>query len=75
MFGGYCAGWGVAGWVLMIGLWGGFLAVVVWAVTRIFPSAARRDDTQDLADRRVAGDVDADANRRLHEDAVSRGSR
>ena len=75
MFGGYCAGLGVAGWVLMIGLWGGFLAVVVWAVTRIFPSATRRDDAQDPADRDVGGDADADAGRRLHEEAVSRGPR
>ena len=74
MFGGYCAGWGVAGWVLMIGLWGGLLAVVVWAVTRIFPSATRRDDPQDLPDRPVVGDLDAGAYRQLHDENV-RGSR
>lgn len=36
--GGYCAGLGVLGWLLMIGFWGALLAVVVWAVTRLFPS-------------------------------------
>jgi putative membrane protein len=75
MFGGYCAGLGVAGWVLMIGLWGGLLAVVVWAVTRIFPSAARRDDAEDHPDRHVVGDLDADAYRQMHDEPVGRGSR
>lgn len=37
--GGYCAGLGVGGWLLMIGFWGVLIAVVVWAVTRLFPSA------------------------------------
>jgi putative membrane protein len=75
MFSGYCAGLGVAGWVLMVGLWGGFLAVVVWAVTRIFPSATRRDDAEDRLDRHVARDLDADAYRQMHDQAVSDGSR
>lgn len=39
MFGsGWCGGMGIAGWLLMIGFWGGFLALVLWAVTRLFPS-------------------------------------
>jgi hypothetical protein len=28
----WCGGMGVGGWLLMAGLWAGFLAVVVWAV-------------------------------------------
>jgi putative membrane protein len=38
--GGYCAGLGVGGWLLMIGFWGALIAVVIWAVTRLFPSSA-----------------------------------
>jgi hypothetical protein len=43
--GGYCAGLGVGGWLLMIGFWGVLLAVVVWAVTRLFPSTPTSDPT------------------------------
>jgi hypothetical protein len=42
MFGtGWCGGTGVAGWLFMALVWGGFLAVVVWAVLRLFPSGHR----------------------------------
>jgi hypothetical protein len=75
MFSGYCAGLGVADWVLMILLWGAFLAVVVWAVTRMFPSAGRRDDAEGGLDRHVAGDPDTDAYRQMHDRADSKGSR
>jgi hypothetical protein len=34
---GWCGGMSAAGWLLMAGLWAGFLAVVVWAVLRLFP--------------------------------------
>ena len=72
MFGsGWCGGLSVGGWLLMALLWGGFLAVVVWAITRLFPrSRSRRDrpgtpdDGQSagsLLDRRLAsGDIDED---------------
>jgi hypothetical protein len=40
--GGYCAGPGVGGWLLMIGFWGLLIAVVVWAVTRLFPATPSR---------------------------------
>ena len=40
MFGsGWCGGMGVGGWLLMALLWGSFLAVVIWAVTRLFPGS------------------------------------
>jgi hypothetical protein len=48
--GGYCGGLGVSGWLLMIGFWAALLAVVVWAVTRLFPSngaAKGPNDTHD----------------------------
>jgi len=35
--GGYCGGMGPAGWLLMIGFWVAVIAVIVWAVTRLFP--------------------------------------
>ncbi len=70
MFGsGWCGGMGVGGWLLMALLWGSFLAVIVWAVTRIFPGSrprpdqaaapGREDSTDSLLDRRLAaGEID-----------------
>lgn len=54
--GGYCAGLGVGGWLLMIGFWGVLIAVVVWAVTRLFPSTPSRTAPGDgpPADRNVS---------------------
>ena len=73
MFGGYCAGLGVAGWALMIGLWGGLLAVVVWAVARLFPSGTRRVDDQDSLDRHLAaGHIDSDVYRQMREERIGR---
>ena len=37
-----CAGIGPAGWLLMIGFWATVIAVIVWAVTRLFPAAQQR---------------------------------
>ena len=66
----YCGGMGPAGWLLMIGFWAAVIAVIVWAVTRLFPKAStggrspaalhQRPDTQELLlDQRLAsGEID-----------------
>jgi len=60
---GYCTAMGTGGWLLMIGLWGAFLALVVWLVTRIFPSD-RRPDAAEVLDRRLAaGEIAPDVYR------------
>lgn len=67
---GYCSAMGPGDWLLMIGLWAAFLAVVVWAVSRLFPSGARRR-TEDVLDQQLAaGDIDADTYRRLRGELV-----
>jgi hypothetical protein len=38
---GWCGGMSAAGWLLMAGLWAGFLAVVVWVVLWLFPRGHR----------------------------------
>jgi putative membrane protein len=58
---GWCGGMSVAGWLLMALMWGGFLAVVVWAVLRLFP-AGRRDPREPLP---PGGDPDGELDRRL----------
>jgi putative membrane protein len=61
----YCGGMGPAGWLLMIGFWAAVIAVIVWAVTRLFPKAStggrspiphQRPDTQELLGQRPASD-------------------
>jgi putative membrane protein len=65
--GDYCGGMGPAGWLLMIGFWAAIIAVIVWAVTRLFPKAStgrrspaapqrRRDPQELLLDQRLASD-------------------
>jgi putative membrane protein len=60
MFGaGFCNGMGVGGWVLMIGFWVAILGLVVWGLTRIFPSDAPLRATWAELDRRLAaGEID-----------------
>lgn len=71
MFGyGWCGGMGVGGWLLMGLLWGGFLAVIVWAVLRLFPrsrpGAGSGEGGAEMLDRRLAaGELDEDTYRRL----------
>lgn len=61
--GSWCSGMGVGGWILMIGIWVTLLAVIVWAVTRLFPSTPK-DDALDMLDRRLAaGEIDSEAYR------------
>jgi putative membrane protein len=49
---------GAAGWVLMALTWGAFLAVVVWAVLRMFPPDRRDRGDPQLPDGAVPTDVD-----------------
>ena len=73
---GYCSSqMGAGGWVLMIGLWASFLALVVWAVARLFPAERRRPAQDDLDRRLAAGEIDIDTYRRAREElAGTRGA-
>ena len=37
MFSSFCAAMGVAGWLVMLLLWGCLIVVVIWGITRLFP--------------------------------------
>jgi hypothetical protein len=40
MFGtAWCGQMGIGGWLVMAALWGTFIALVAWAITRMFPTA------------------------------------
>jgi uncharacterized membrane protein len=85
MFGpGWCGGMSVGGWLLMALLWGSFLAVIVWAIARLFPRGRSRTDELDppgdwesagsALDRHLAaGDIDEDTYLRLRTDLTRTG--
>lgn len=77
MFGyGWCGGMSIGGWLLMALLWGSFLAVIVWAVARLFPGSRSRPGAPaapgsggnggSLLDQRLAaGEIDEDTYLKL----------
>jgi putative membrane protein len=71
---GYCGGMGVAGWLVMIAFWGGFIALVLWAVTRLFPASDRGGEAVELLDRRLAtGQIDAETYRQVRDELADAG--
>lgn len=73
--GSWCSGMGVGGWILMIGFWVALLAVIVWAVCRLFPSTPKHDPL-DLLDRRLAsGDIDPAAYREARSELTGSAAR
>jgi putative membrane protein len=61
---------GIGGWLLMALLWAGFLAVIIWSVTRLFPRGRPGKDggenATSMQDRRLAaGEIDEDTYQRL----------
>ena len=79
MFGyGWCGGMGVGGWLLMTLLWAGFLAVIIWAVTRVFPRSRPGKDSGEhgtsVLDRRLAaGEIDEETYHRLRGELTRTG--
>ena len=77
----WCGGMSAWGWLLMAFLWGGFLAVVVWAITWLFPRSRCRpsghqdaveQDAAELLDRRFAsGEIDEETYRRIRGDLTA----
>lgn len=46
----FCPVLGVGGWLLMITLWAAVIAVVVWAVSHLFPTGTQRRQAEALPD-------------------------
>lgn len=51
MFPNYCGVGGYAGWLVMLLLWVGVVALVVWGVARLFPNRSRTDALPPPGDR------------------------
>lgn len=69
-------GWGMGagGWIAMAVFWVALIALIVWAVVRVFPSADRNDagpraeTPQEILDRRFAGgELDVETYRSMQE--------
>jgi putative membrane protein len=68
---------GAGGWLLMSVLWVALVALIVWAITSLFPRAGRNaadlaERPEEILDRRLAaGEIDAGAydtlRNKLHE--------
>lgn len=67
-------GWGMGtgGWIAMVIFWVAVLALIVWAVIRVFPAggargaAPRAETPQEILDRRFAsGEIDSEAYRAM----------
>jgi uncharacterized membrane protein len=68
---GSCGSIGLSGWLLMVGFWAGFIALALWAVSRLFPAANRLADAQDLLAHRLAtGDIDPESYRQARDELV-----
>jgi uncharacterized membrane protein len=50
-------------WLWMAGIWIIGIAVIVWAVTALFPNQPRRDPQQILAERFARGEIGVDEYR------------
>jgi len=58
----------------MIAFWGGFIALVLWAVTRLFPASDRRGVAVELLDHRLAtGQIDAETYRQVRDELADAG--
>ncbi len=69
---GFCNGMGVGGWVLMIGFWTVLLGVIVWAVTRLFPSHEPTRDVRTQLDRWLAtGEIDPATYRAVRDELTA----
>jgi putative membrane protein len=61
MFNGtWCSGMGAGGWILMTAFWVALLAVIVWAVTQLFPSTPKSGPLDVLDRRLAAGEIDSE---------------
>ncbi|MHB1063705.1 MAG: SHOCT domain-containing protein [Georgenia sp.] len=65
---------GAGGWIAMAVFWVALIALIVWAVVRVFPSADKHDagpraeTPQEILDRRFAGgELDAETYRSMQE--------
>ena len=79
MMGGWNNGMGAGGWGLMMFAWVALIAVVVWAISRLFPTRADGNSGKQVAetadeilDRRLArGEIDTDEYARLRDALVA----
>lgn len=56
----WCGDMGIAQWVGMIALWVGVIGLVIWAVTRLFPSQPGSHARAVLDHRLARGELDLD---------------
>ena len=60
----WCGQMGISGWLTMLALWGSFIALVAWAITRMFPAPQPADPTgvRALAERSASDRATAESS-------------
>ena len=75
--GAWCGQMGVAGWILLGLFWATFLALVLWALSRLFAGPRGDDgvheDVDDLDQQLEHGQIDPSEYRALREELTSSG--
>lgn len=79
MMNGWDNGMGAGGWVLMVFAWVALIALIVWAISRLFPSRSAGDSGEpgtatadEILDRRLArGEISTDEYARLRDALIS----
>ncbi len=66
---GYCTAMSTGDWLAMAGLWAAVLGLVIWVVSRLFPTG-RRTEVRDLPEQRLPGDTDPRASWDAHDEFV-----
>lgn len=67
----WCGQAGAAGWVSMIAFWVVVVAVVVWAVAKLFPTQTEPDPGAVLDSRLAAGDIDQETYRAIRDELAT----
>jgi uncharacterized membrane protein len=67
--------WAVAGMVMMVAFWVGFVGLAIWAIESFRPRGVeRRDDALDIASRRYAsGEISREEFNQIRRDLGPRG--
>ncbi|RYG15773.1 MAG: hypothetical protein EON96_09995 [Caulobacteraceae bacterium] len=56
----WCAQMSAGGWLVMVVVWIGIVALVVWGLSRLFPAGSQADARSILDARLASGEIDAE---------------
>ena len=69
----WCGQMGVGGWIGMVAFWVVVVALVIWALARLFPTQRRGGERAVLDARLARGEIDPETYRLVREELDSLG--